>query len=170
MLFVITGNGKGKTTSSLGMVERAIGNNGKCLVIQFIKDNVTSYGEYKSLTSQGVNWLSFGEGFTWNLEDTSRTSILCKAGFKKFCETFESQEYSMIVLDEFTYAMNLGFVEEKEFLSFISEHKQNKTHVVVTGRDASENLIKAADTVSEIKEIKHHFYSNGDNTVKGIEF
>lgn len=169
MLFVITGDGKGKTTSALGMVVRAIGHGKKCAFLQFIKSNPESCGEYSALTEKGVDWRNFGCGFTWQQDSLEVTSELCRKGWEDFKILFNSGNYYLIVLDEFTYALEEKFIREDEVLSFLKGNS-SKTHVVITGRRASENLKKEADTVSEISEIKHHFNQNGGKSEIGIEY
>lgn len=168
MLFVITGDGKGKTTSALGMVVRAIGHGKRCAVLQFIKATPENYGEYSVLTEKGVDWYNFGCGFTWQQDNLEETAKLCRNGWEKFKRLFDSENYYLIVLDELTYAVEEKFVSEDDILTFLKGNS-SKTHVVITGRRASDRLKEEADTVSEIKEIKHHFNTNGGKSEIGIE-
>lgn len=172
MLFVITGNGKGKTTSSLGMVARAMGQGNKCSVLQFLKTNPKALGEYRTFTSLGVEWESWGQGFLWNLDDLGPTSELCRQGWESFKRKAESGDYGMILLDEFTYVLSFKLLDVDEVLSYLSSHvhKDGFPHVIISGRNALPELVEIADTVSEVNEIKHHFRSNGGKTVRGIEF
>ncbi len=172
MLFVITGNGKGKTTSGLGMVARAAGQGLRCSVIQFIKKNYSAFGEYRSISSLGVEWEAWGQGFLWDQKDSSETAALCRQGWESFKTKAQNGQYGMILLDEFTYVLSFGLLDRDEVLGYLSEnvHREGFPHVVITGRGALPELIEIADTVSEINEIKHHFRSNGGKTIRGIEF
>ncbi len=172
MLFVITGNGKGKTTSSLGMVARAMGQGIKCSVLQFLKANPKALGEYRTFSSLGVEWESWGQGFLWDQKDMGPTAQLCSRGWDSFVQKAESGNYGLIVLDEFTYVLSYGLLDKEKVLAYLSEHigKEGFPHVVITGRGAIAELIDIADTVSEVNEIKHHFRKNGGRTVRGIEF
>ena len=172
MLFVITGNGKGKTTSGLGMVVRASGQGLKCAVIQFIKTNFKAFGEYRTISSLGIEWEAWGQGFLWNDQDKEKTAKLCKQGWESFKTKAQNGDYGMILLDEFTYVLSFGLLDKDEVLGYLAElkGKEEAPHVVITGRNALPELIDLADTVSEVNEIKHHFRSNGGKTIRGVEF
>lgn len=172
MLFVITGNGKGKTTGSLGMVSRALGQGLRCAVIQFLKSNPAALGEYRTFTGLGVDWEAWGKGFLWDQETLEPTKEKCRDGWESFTTKACSGTYGLIVLDEFTYVLSFGLLDKARVLDFLSSHIHSEgfPHVVITGRNAPQELVEMADTVSEITEIKHHFRSNGGKTVRGIEF
>ena len=172
MLFVITGNGKGKTTGSLGMVTRALGQGLRCAVIQFLKSNPSALGEYRTFTGLGVSWEAWGRGFLWDQKDLEPTRKVCREGWDSFVTKACSGTYGLIVLDEFTYALSYGLLDKDEVLAFLESHIHSEgfPHVVVTGREAPKELVAMADTVSEVNEIRHHFRSNGGRTVRGIEF
>lgn len=173
MLVVITGNGKGKTTSALGMTVRALGHDNKCAVLQFIKSEPQNCGEYIFLSKNGVEWKNFGCGFTWQQSSLEETDVLCRKGWKEFKNMVKTGKYYLIVLDEFTYAIEEKAVDKEEMLSFLKGNNiigSEKTHVVVTGRNACKEIIEIADTVSEIKEVKHHFNSNGNKCLCGLEY
>lgn len=172
MLFVITGNGKGKTTSSLGMVSRSLGQGLRCSVIQFLKSNPKVLGEYRTFTGLGVDWENWGQGFLWDQKTLEPTKELCRRGWESFKEKACGGEYGMIVLDEFTYVLSYGLLDKGDVLSFLETHIRTEgfPHIVITGRNAPQELIDMADTVSEVNEVKHHFRTNGGRTVKGIEF
>jgi len=170
-LFIITGEGKGKTTSALGMVARTLGHQGKVFVIQFIKKDLSRFGEYKLFSSLGVEWESYGEGFTGQQESLVKTRELCEQGWSRFKELV-NEPYDLIVLDEFTYLLKLELLNKEEVLSFFNDlkHRDIYPNVIVTGRDADKDLIELFDTVSEIKNIKHHYKSKGQTAKKMIEY
>ena len=172
MLFVITGNGNGKTTGSLGMVSRALGQGLRCAVIQFLKSNPAALGEYRTFTGLGVSWEAWGKGFLWDQKDLEPTGELCRRGWESFRTKACSGTFGLIVLDEFTYVLSSGILDKREVLDFLATHihADGFPHVVITGRNAPPELVEMADTVSEIAEIKHHFRTNGGKTVRGIEF
>lgn len=169
MLLVITGDGKGKTTSSLGMVIRAKGQGLRCAVMQFIKTNPEATGEYKAFSQLGIDWENWGEGFTWQQYSMEPTKKDCLKGWESFKQKVESGAYDFVVLDEFTYVLQFQLLDETMVLDYLSQIK-DKIHVVITGRGATDKLKELADTVSEVNEIKHHFRTNGGLAVKGIEF
>jgi cob(I)alamin adenosyltransferase len=154
------------------MVVRAMGQGMKCSVLQFIKANPDALGEYRTLSSVGVDWESWGLGFMWKQKDPGPTAALCARGWDSFVRKAESAEYGLIVLDEFTYVLNYGLLDSDMVLGYLSSHvgKTGFPHVVITGREAPEALVDLADTVSRIEDVKHHFRSNGGETVRGIEF
>jgi len=170
-LFIITGNGKGKTTSALGMVSRVLGHDGKAFVIQFIKKDVERFGEYKLFSSLGVEWESYGEGFTWQQDSLDKTRELCEQGWAKFKELV-NEPYDLIVLDEFTYLLKLELLKKDEVLAFFKELKKRDHYpsIVVTGRDADKGLIDLFDTVSNVEDVKHHYRSKGQNAKEKIEY
>ncbi len=169
MLFVITGNGKGKTTSAVGMVARAIGHGEKCAVLQFIKSKPQNCGEFRTLTENGVFWKNYGCGFTWQQDSLKETENLCRQGWGDFKEMYASGDFFLIVLDEFTYVLEEHLIEINEVLTFLIGNN-SKTHVVITGRRACNELVEFADTVSEVNEIKHHYNSNGHRCIIGVEY
>ncbi|MBQ4280966.1 MAG: cob(I)yrinic acid a,c-diamide adenosyltransferase, partial [Spirochaetales bacterium] len=114
MLFVITGNGKGKTTSSLGMVSRALGQGLRCAVIQFLKSNPRALGEYRTFTKLGVPWESWGQGFLWDQKTLEPTAELCRQGWESFKTKASGGDFDLIVLDEFTYVLSFGLLDKKE--------------------------------------------------------
>lgn len=170
-LLIITGDGKGKTTSALGMVARTLGHDGKVFIIQFIKKDVTKLGEFKFFNSLGIEWESYGDGFTWKKESLSKTRELCERGWLKFKEIVEDS-YDLIVLDEFTYLLSLKLIDKQEVLTFFRELKlrDNYPNIIVTGRDADKDLIEIFDCVSNIQNIKHHYESKSQNAKEMIEY
>jgi cob(I)alamin adenosyltransferase len=168
-LFIIfTGNGKGKTTAAIGQALRAAGQGLRVCIVQFIKSRKDT-GEARALASfaDHIEMHTIGSGFTWESKaDEVRTAA--EAGWKLVREKMENGRYAMLVLDEITYLLNDGFLDEKEVLTVLRA-RPSGMHVIITGRQASRALIDAADLVTEMKEVKHPFVS-GAKALKGIEY
>ena len=170
LILLYTGNGKGKTTAALGQVLRAAGHGFKVAIVQFIK-NMKNTGEIKAAKKIFADHLEIypmGSGFTWDAKDTEALRLAAEKGWNLAREKIESGQYCMVILDELTYALNYGLLDQDEILTFL-KNKPEKLHVIITGRDASDKLIDLADLVTEMKEIKHP-YQKGIKATKGIEF
>ena len=171
LLIVFTGNGKGKTTASLGMALRTIGHGHKVAIIQFIKGGWTT-GEEKALKnlSSNISWHSLGEGFTWETQDRVRDEELVKEAWKVAKTFIINESYKLIILDEINIATKLGYLSPDEIISFIQSLNDRKNHIVLTGRGASESIINQADLVTEMKLIRHPFKEQGIKAQACIEF
>ncbi|MBN2164989.1 MAG: cob(I)yrinic acid a,c-diamide adenosyltransferase [Marinilabiliaceae bacterium] len=170
---VLTGDGKGKTTSSLGMILRALGHQKKVCLIQFLKSPDSGYGEINILNKLGVENYQIGAGCTW-IADDNDTIDEAKKAWTLACEKINSNTYDLIVLDEINHVINFPnsigrCLFTPDDLIQIMRNKPEKLTLVLTGRYASPEIIAEADTVSEIKCIKHH-YQNGIKATKGIEY
>lgn len=154
VLLVLTGNGKGKSSSAFGMVARALGHGMKVGVAQFIKSR-TDTGEEAFLGKQpGVEWHVLGEGFTWDTQNLERDIATAKRGWTVAKKMLTDPDLQLVVLDELTYLLSYGWLDTAEVLADLAARPPMQ-HVVVTGRAASQALIDAADTVSEIADVKH---------------
>ena len=171
LLIVFTGNGKGKTTASLGMALRTIGHGHKVAIIQFIKGGWTT-GEEKALKmlSPNISWHALGEGFTWETQNRVRDEELVKGAWQLAKEFIKDQSYKMIILDEINIATKLGYISPQEIITYIQSLNNRKNHIVLTGRGASESIINQADLVTEMKLIKHPFKEQGIKAQKCVEF
>ena len=171
LLIVFTGNGKGKTTASLGMALRTIGHGHKVAVIQFIKGGWRT-GEEKALKSlsSNISWHSLGEGFTWETQDRVRDEKLVKEAWKLAKKYIKNESYKLIILDEINIATKLGYLASEEIITFLKNIKNRKNHIVLTGRGAPDSIINYADLVTEMKLIKHPFKEQGIKAQKCIEF
>ena len=171
LLIVFTGNGKGKTTASLGMVLRAIGHGHKVAIIQFIKGGWTT-GEEKALKmlSTNISWHALGEGFTWETQDRVRDEELVTGAWQVAKKYIQDESYKLIILDEINIATKLGYLSPKEIITFIQSLNNRKNHIVLTGRGASHSIINQADLVTEMKLIKHPFKEQGIKAQECIEF
>lgn len=166
---IFTGNGKGKTTSALGLALRSAGHGKKVCFIQFIKGS-WKYGELTAMEKhrEHIDFHVMGKGFTWKSDDLEKDKAAAREAWLFAREAISSGEYSLVVMDEFTYLLNYGMIDPDEALSVLSK-RPSDLHVAVTGRDASEALIKTADLVSEINAVKHP-YQAGIKAQRGIEF
>lgn len=156
LLLVITGNGKGKSTSAFGMVARALGHGMKVGVVQFIKSR-TDTGEEAFLGRQpGVEWHVTGDGFTWDTQNREQDIATAERGWAIAARMLADPAYQLVVLDELTYLLSYGYLDSDTVLDALA-NRPAMQHVVVTGRAASDALIEMADTVSVIAEEKHAF-------------
>ena len=171
LVIVFTGNGKGKTTASLGMALRTIGHGYKVAIIQFIKGGWNT-GEEKALKflSSEISWHSLGEGFTWETQDRIRDEELVKKAWQLSKEYIKDDSYKLIILDEINIATKLGYLTPEEIITFIESLNSRKNHIVLTGRGASESIINYADLVTEMTLVKHPFKEQGIKAQKCIEF
>ncbi len=170
MIIVITGNGKGKTTSSIGQIVRALGHGQKVCLVQLFKGE-NFYGEQKILTKlDGLDFFSFAKKHPFCFKDISKEQVIkeCQEAINKLKEIVSNNNYNLIVLEEFNIALRDNFIEENLLLDVIKQLNK-KSNVVITGRGASSKLMELADLVSEVKEIKHP-YNKGVPAQEGIEY
>ncbi|TNE93812.1 MAG: cob(I)yrinic acid a,c-diamide adenosyltransferase [Rhodobacteraceae bacterium] len=171
LIIVHTGPGKGKSSSGFGMILRCIAHEMPCAVVQFIK-GAWDTGERRLLTENFGDLCQFhamGEGFTWETQDRERDIAAARAGWEKAKELIRDPEIRMVLLDEINIALRYDYLPLDEVLDFLREEKPEMTHVVLTGRNAAEGLIEAADLVTEMTLIKHPFRS-GIKGQAGVEF
>jgi cob(I)alamin adenosyltransferase len=168
LVMVHTGNGKGKTTAALGLVLRARGQGLRVAMFQFIKAQSGNWGESRAGRTLGVEIIPLGSGFTWTSNDLERDRALAHTGWEQCRTAIESGEYDLVVLDELTYCFTFGWLDLEEVLEVLRRRPEGQ-HVVITGRDAPQELIDFADLVTEMREIKHPFAA-GVKAQKGIEF
>lgn len=174
LILVNTGQGKGKTTAALGMALRAWGQGLRVLILQFIKSG-SAYGELKGIAQLGsrIEIRPMGKGFIFHNKEASEAELLAhKQAAAEAWSALEkevySQDWDLIILDEINYAIKYGMVDLDAVL-FMLDHKPKPLHLVLTGRDAAPEIIERADTVTEMKVIKHA-YQKGIKAAKGIEF
>lgn len=170
LIIINTGNGKGKTTAALGQGLRATGHGFKVCVIQFIKSSYET-GEAKAIRHSFAELIEFhvvGRGFTWQEKDPEKTKQAGRKGWQLACDKIMSNQYDLIILDELTYLIKYQIIKESEVLAILKKRPQ-PLHIIITGRNAGVNLIKAADLVTEMKAVKHP-YELGIKGQKGIEF
>ena len=169
LLIVHTGKGKGKSTAAFGLVFRALGNGMKVAIVQFVKGRWQT-GERVALEKFGdqVSINTMGEGFTWETQDRARDIEAAKAAWEKAKGFIADREHDMVVLDELNIVLRYDYLDTAEVVSALAARPSMK-HVIVTGRNAKDELIEAADLVTEMEQVKHPFRS-GVKAQKGIEF
>jgi len=167
LVLVNTGDGKGKTTAALGTALRAAGHGWRVCVIQFLKSERWKTGEREAGERLGIDWWTLGDGFTWDSEDMERTVAAASVAWSAAKDAIASGEYRLVVLDEATYPVTWGWIDEKDVLDAIRSRPPS-VNVIVTGRDASPGLVALADTVTEMVKRKHA-YDEGIAALKGID-
>ena len=171
LIIVHTGKGKGKSSAAFGMIFRCIAHGMPCAVVQFIKGGMSS-GERELIEGRFSDLCQFhamGEGFTWETQDRSRDIEMAQAAWKKAQELILDPEIRMVLLDEINIALRYDYLDIDEVVAFLRDRKPEMTHVVLTGRNAKDALIEAADLVTEMELIKHPFRS-GVKAQQGVEF
>ncbi|MDW4549299.1 cob(I)yrinic acid a,c-diamide adenosyltransferase [Defluviimonas sp. D31] len=171
LIIVHTGAGKGKSSSGFGMILRCIAHGMPSAVVQFIK-GAWSTGERTLIEAHFGDLCQFhamGEGFTWETQDKERDIAAARKGWEKAKELIRDERNKMVLLDEINIALRYDYLDVAEVVAFLKDEKPTMTHVVMTGRNAKEELIEIADLVTEMTLIKHPFRS-GIKGQKGVEF
>lgn len=171
LIIVHTGKGKGKSSAAFGMIFRCIAHEMKCAVVQFIKGGMST-GERDlilSKFSEACEFHTMGEGFTWETQDKSRDTEMAQAAWQKAKELIRDPSNKMVLLDEINIAIRYDYVDVNEVVDFLANEKPEMTHVVLTGRNAKEELVEIADLVTEMELVKHPFRS-GIKAQIGVEF
>ena len=166
-----TGKGKGKSSAAFGMIFRCIAHQLPCAVVQFIKGGMDT-GERNLVTADFgdiCQFHSMGEGFTWETQDRERDIAAAPAAGEKAKELIRDERYHMVLLDEINLALRYGYIPLDEVIAFLETEKPEMTHVVLTGRNAADELIEIADLVTEMALVKHPFRS-GIKAQIGVEF
>jgi cob(I)alamin adenosyltransferase len=169
LLIVNSGPGKGKSTAAFGLALRALGHGWRIGVVQFIK-GAWETGERKALEAFGdqVSWHTMGEGFTWETQDKARDIAAATRAFAKAKELMADETIRLIVLDELNIALRYDYLPLAEVVATLGQRRRD-LHIIVTGRNAKPELIEAADLVTEMTLVKHHFAA-GVKAQEGIEF
>ena len=168
LVLVNTGDGKGKTTAALGTCMRAHARGWKVGVVQFLKSEEWKVGEEDVGRELGFDWWALGDGFTWDSEDLDRSAAVAQEAWRHAKGLIEAGEHEVVMLDEVTYPMNYGWVDADEVVATIRD-RPDHVHVLCTGRDAPQALVDAADTVTEMRKIKHA-YDSGIMARRGIDY
>lgn len=171
LIIVLTGAGKGKSSSAFGMIMRCIAHGLPCAVVQFIKGTWAT-GERDFLRQKYAEQCRFvvaGEGFTWETQDRERDMAAARAGWETAKALIRDPGLRMVLLDEINIALRYDYIDIDEVVSFLKAEKPEMTHVVLTGRNAKPALIEAADLVTEMTLVKHPF-REGVKAQPGVEF
>jgi cob(I)alamin adenosyltransferase len=168
-LFIVnTGDGKGKSSSAFGVMLRAIARGWNVKVVQFIKSEKWQTGEKKMAVELGVDWMTGGDGFTWESDDMQATAEAARDAWEHAKEAIGSGAFQLVILDEATYPVTFGWIDVEDVVETIGERPAG-VNVILTGRDAHDRLIGAADTVTEMVKVKHAFDA-GIQAKKGLDF
>ncbi len=168
VVVVNTGDGKGKSSSAIGVMGRGWARGWRVGVVQFIKADSWNTGEKKLADHLGIEWHTLGDGFTWESTDLDETAAKGRHAWTVAEEKLASGEYDLLIFDELTYAITFGWIEEARVVAALRD-RAPRTNVVITGRDASAGLVEVADTVTEMRKVKHA-YDAGIKAIKGIEY
>lgn len=167
LLLIITGNGKGKSTSGFGTIARAVGHGLKCSVAQFIKGTWDN-GERNLLEKLGVEFQVMATGFTWETQNKSQDTEAAQLVWQECKRMLQDESIDVILFDELTYMVSYGYIDLDEVVEALNNRPKMQS-VVITGRGAHRTLIEMADTVSEVKNVKHAFES-GVKALRGVDW
>ena len=166
---VNTGHGKGKSTAAFGVMLRGWARGYRIGVYQFVKSGKWKVGEHKAAETLGnIDWFKMGDGWTWTVEDLETSAELAREGWEEVKRRISDETYDMLLLDEFTYPMKFGWVDTREVVDFLKS-RPGFQHVIITGRDAPQELVEISDLVSEVGKVKHPM-DEGHRGQKGIEW
>jgi cob(I)alamin adenosyltransferase len=168
IVIVNTGDGKGKSTAAFGTALRAVARGWKVAVVQFVKSERWKVGERDVAVRLGVDWRTIGDGFSWDSRDLERSAALAREAWRVASHFIATGDHRLVVLDEITYPINWGWIPVAEVVSVIKA-RPAVVNVIITGREAPEELIELADTVTEMRNRKHAF-DRGIKAIRGIDF
>ena len=163
-----TGDGKGKSSAAFGVMARGWARGWRVGVVQFMKSGKWKTGEEKLAAHLGIDWWTLGDGFTWDSDDLDESAAKNLHAWEVAKTRLASGSYDLLILDELTYVVNYGWLAVGDVVAAIAGRHRG-TNVVVTGRDAPPELVELADTVTEMRIVKHA-YEQGIGAVKGIEY
>lgn len=168
LVLVNTGNGKGKSSAAFGVMLRAVARDWKVAVVQFIKGGDWKVGEEKIGRQLGVEWRALGGGFTWDSDDLQHDIDLARAAWAQAAALIAGGEYDLVILDELTYLCTWGWIATDDVVSAITA-RPTHVNLIITGRDAPAAIVDVADTVTEMKHVKHA-YDVGIMAKRGIDY
>ncbi len=168
VVLVLTGDGKGKSSSAFGTAVRGLARGWKVAVIQFLKSGEWRVGEEEVLTKLGAEWFALGDGFTWESEDLDESAAIAQKAWEFASGIIAAGEHQVVLLDEITYAINYGWIDGAEVARAIADRPPH-VYIIATGRDAPAELTEVADTVSEVRNVKHA-YDKGIMARRGFDY
>ena len=168
LVLVNTGNGKGKSSAAFGVMIRAVARQWKVAVLQFVKSGQWKVGEETIGVQLGVDWRTLGTGFTWDSANLEQDIALARESWALAAGVIAAGEHELVILDELTYLCTWGWIETTDVVAAIVNRPKHVS-LVITGRDAPQAIIDVADTVTEMREIKHA-YAAGINAKRGIDY
>lgn len=168
LLLVNTGDGKGKSSAAFGVMTRAVARGWNVAVAQFVKSGDWKVGEETIGRRLGVDWHALGDGFTWDSADLAHDRSLARAGWQQAAAIVAAGRHQLVVLDELTYLVNWGWIDGDDVVRTLTERPAH-VNVIVTGRDAPAAIVEIADTVTEMRNVKHAFDS-GIAAKRGIDY
>lgn len=168
LVLVNTGDGKGKSTAAFGVVLRAVARDWPVAVVQFLKSGKWQVGEERACRRLGVDWWSIGEGFSWDSDDLTEDEAVAQEAWAHARALIGAGSHRLVVLDEITYPVNWGWIDEAEVVAVVTD-RPAAVSVIITGRDAPPAFIALADTVTEMRNVKHA-YDAGITAKKGIDY
>jgi cob(I)alamin adenosyltransferase len=163
-----TGDGKGKSSAAFGVMARGWARGWRVGVVQFVKGGKWKTGERKLAAHLEIEWHTLGDGFTWESTDLDETAAKGRHAWAVAKEKLASGDYDLLILDELTYAVTYGWIGVDDVVTGITA-RAPRTNVVMTGRNAAPELVEIADTVTEMRKVKH-VYDRGIKAKKGIEY
>jgi cob(I)alamin adenosyltransferase len=163
-----TGDGKGKSSAAFGVMIRSVARGWPVAVVQFVKSGKWRTGEEQIGRQLGVDWFNVGDGFTWDSADIEHDKALARAGWDQAAALLAAGQHRLVVLDEITYLCTWGWIDTATVAAAIRDRPAD-VNVVLTGRDAPAELIAVADTVTEMRKVKHA-YDAGITALRGIEY
>lgn len=169
LVVVNTGNGKGKTTAALGVLFRAWGRDMRVQMFQFLKHTGSRFGESRAADKLGIPMTAMGDGFTWRTKNMQHTQDLARHQWENCKQSILSDEYDVIIMDEFTYPLHYGWIPVEDVIDAL-KRKPEMLHIIITGRYAPQELVDFADLVTEMREIKHPYREQGIKAQPGLEF
>jgi cob(I)alamin adenosyltransferase len=168
IVLVNTGYGKGKSSAAFGVMGRGWARGWRVGVVQYIKSGKWKTGERKLADHLGIEWHTLGDGFTWESTDLDETAAKGRHAWDVAAAKLASGDFDLLILDELTYAVKYGWVDVADVVAGVQDRAAH-TNVVITGRDAPDELVEIADTVTEMRKVKHA-YDQGIKAKKGIEY
>lgn len=163
-----TGDGKGKSSAAFGVMIRSLARGWPVAVVQFVKSGQWHVGEEKVGRQLGADWFNVGDGFTWDSDDIEHDRALARAGWAQAAALLAAGAHRLVILDEITYLCSWGWVDTADVVAAIRNRPEH-VNVVLTGRDAPPELVDVADTVTEMRKVKHA-YDKGITALRGIEY